>query len=115
MARTKKEWKDPSQQKNYYYGGGRELKMAYNKEYYQKNREHALEYNRKYYYRKKAEKDKKVLETQGTEFAGRVADRVSAVLEATTMMKFKQVCVIREHVAKAIMDELYDICGIKEN
>ncbi len=32
MPRTKKEWKDPSQQKNYYCGGGRDEKMAYNKE-----------------------------------------------------------------------------------
>lgn len=114
MPRTKKEWTNPSQQKNYYCNGGREAKMAYNKEYYQKNREHALEYNRKYYYRKKAEKDCKVIETQGTEFAGRVADRVSLILSGTTMMKFKQVQFIREHVAKAIMEELYDICGIKE-
>lgn len=114
MARTKKEWKDPSQQKNYYYGGGREVKKEYNKEYYQKNRGHALEYNRKYYYKKKEEKDRKVIETQGTEFAGRVADRVAIALSATDM-DFKTTCIVREYVAKSIMNELYDICGIKEN
>ena len=115
MAGTKKvaEWKDPARQKDYYLVHHDEI-LASQQAYYERHKEERREYNRRYWAKKKQEKDRKVIETQGAEFAGRVADRVSFSLEGT-MMKFKQICIIREYVAKAIMDELHDICGIKEN